>query len=190
MNRSGIGVCVWWWMCACNPEPATSDSSVTCPERAMVHGTGETAVEPLVVGQELTIVNGPQGGWHVWTAAELTGFGPEITVLGSVVATANGAVLASATSEPVWMDLSVSPGDWTYDPATCAGAFYGHETRLDDFVPAGGDSTLEVICNLNGRSLDVTLEVTDVASGEALTSTVAVLGRPDQTTQTSCAQLP
>jgi hypothetical protein len=167
-------------------ESATDPPACADGSPAMTMGTGESAYAPMADGAQAVIVQGAQGGWHLWTAAELTGVGPQVTVVGSAVLIENGLVLASADEEPAWIDLANSPGGALYDAEACTGSFFGLETRLDDFVPPGGSSTLEVICALVNREIAFTVTVTDVGSGASVTDTRTVLGHPDETTASSC----
>lgn len=41
-------------------------------------GTGVAAFEPLLDGQDLVLARGIQGGCHLWLAADVTGFRPEV----------------------------------------------------------------------------------------------------------------
>lgn len=179
----------------CSGEEPTDTGSTgsECPDAplAMAVGTGEIAYEPLADGDEATIVQGPQGGWHLWTAASLTGVGPQVSVVTSITVVENGLVVAapndgaSGHDGPKYLDLTV-PGAGTYDAGACSGTFFGQQTRMDDFVAPDGGTLLDVICALNNRALDFAFTVTDVDSGDTVSDSVQVIGRPDQTTADSC----
>jgi hypothetical protein len=40
-------------------------------------GTGEAEFEPLAEGQEVPIIHGAQGGYHVWLSAQVLGLGAQ-----------------------------------------------------------------------------------------------------------------
>ncbi|HMV70201.1 MAG TPA: hypothetical protein PKA64_25390 [Myxococcota bacterium] len=58
-------------------DPADSDAAVETDPPAVEPGcelgTGATALEPLVDGQDLPQVRGPQGGWHVYGSVRCHG---------------------------------------------------------------------------------------------------------------------
>jgi hypothetical protein len=43
----------------------------TAPTLAVDIGTGEISFEPLSDGGEVTLVHGPQGGFHIWTSVRV-----------------------------------------------------------------------------------------------------------------------
>lgn len=46
-------------------------------EIAIELGTGEWRFEPLVDGQEVRMIHGAQGGWHVWTSVRAADLDPD-----------------------------------------------------------------------------------------------------------------
>src|SRR4029434_4969109 len=45
---------------------ATGCSMDAVSQPAVELGTGESHFEELIDGQDVTLIHGPQGGWHVW----------------------------------------------------------------------------------------------------------------------------
>lgn len=43
-------------------------------------GNGDTAHVPLQDGDPVTMVHGPQGGWHVWVSLAVTNLGPDLRI--------------------------------------------------------------------------------------------------------------
>jgi hypothetical protein len=59
-------------------EPPQSDAGNTATVPDLEVGTGTSAFEPLTDGQSVSIIFGPQGGYHVWAALRLKkSFAPE-----------------------------------------------------------------------------------------------------------------
>ncbi len=73
------------------PEGGDGDAGIAC---TLELGTGETALLPL--GPEVTVdvINGPQGGQHVWCAARLRG-APEDVYLDLTLQDVSGATLSA-----------------------------------------------------------------------------------------------
>lgn len=150
-------------------------------------GTGQFAYEPLLEGDRIVLTNGPQGGWHLWTSARLTGVNPVLSVLGTAKDLETGELLAGSDDLPVTLDLS-EPGVGTYDPGSCAGEFYGQFTYLNDATPAQDDSYLDLICGLEGHELEFSLTITEEATGETASDTVQVLAKLDQSNVPYCRE--
>jgi hypothetical protein len=141
-------------------------------------GTGEYAYEVLLEGDRIVLTNGEQGGWHLWTSARVGGVNPVLSVLGTVKDVQTGTMLAGSDDLPVTIDISES-GEGTYDPASCAGEFYGQFTYLNDATPEAGDSYLDLICSMEGRELEFSVTITEEATGETASDTVNVRARLD-----------
>lgn len=59
-------------------------------------GGGERTFEPVSDGADLTMVHGPQGGWHVLASVRLTGVDPIVSI-DYTVTTGGGQVVADYT---------------------------------------------------------------------------------------------
>jgi hypothetical protein len=62
---------------ACAGQPSLPDACANTGPSAEL-GTGEDAYEPLEAGAEHTMVHGPQGGWHLLFAMQLTAMAPVV----------------------------------------------------------------------------------------------------------------
>lgn len=94
-------ILVWALACA----PAADSGDVTSPadpcragpEPTLEIGQGETLYEPLPDGvPEVTLVHGPQGGYHVLLALRARYLEPDQRVLAHLVGTVEGARLAES----------------------------------------------------------------------------------------------
>lgn len=76
-------------------------------------GTGETAFAALADGDDLELVYGPQGGYHVWGACGIYGVDPEGRVLHYTLSDATtGEVLADLSLALTTRRLTSTSGGW------------------------------------------------------------------------------
>lgn len=174
------------WL-GCQGDSDDSEPSCEGLEPSLSLGTGEFHFEAIDDGDAVTLVNGPQGGWHVWTSGLLTGLGPVVSVLATLVDEQSAIPIAGSDDLPVTLDLS-EPGTGTFAPDTCAASFFGLFAYIDDAQPMGEDSYLDLICMLEGRPLSFSAKVTDEASGAVVTDSVRVRARLDPKNVPYCRQ--
>ena len=129
-------------------------------------GTGQEAYEPVEDGDAVTIQHGPQGGWHIWTAIDVRGTGPNVSVLPGVDWPAGGTSLTYGV-QATFVAL-------VYDDATCEGTHSGEFGYIDtDSGPVKG---LDLICSLAGETLVLSAEVEDLDHpGSTLTDSVEIV---------------
>jgi len=116
-------------------------------------GTGAIMFEPLSTGSPVTIVHGPQGGWHIDIAGEVTGT-TDIVEVASVITLASSGDAIAGDQQPTRIALS----DW--DDAGCTGNFFGITTYVDD-IPS---TDQQAICDMEGETLTIELTVTDLSA--------------------------
>lgn len=76
-------------------------------------GTGETTFAPLADGDELELVYGPQGGYHVWGACGIYGIDPEGACCTTRCATrTTSEVLADLSLALTTRRLTATSGGW------------------------------------------------------------------------------
>ncbi len=164
---------------ACNADKESDDVVDTdgttetdgCPtdELAISPGTGAFEYVPLADGDPVTIVHGPQGGWHIWVAGALTGTAATSALIAPTVVVLKDGTQLAGDQEPQAVTVT-SDG--------CGGTFFGGFAYLDDYAPDEG-TLLEAICRLEGEILDLTVAVTDPASGATSTASVEVVAVRD-----------
>ncbi len=76
-------------------------------------GTGEFQFETLSDGDVVTMVHGPQGGWHIWTSVVTHGSEPEVRIRPAIEAPDLGIRVTDPDLES-FVAL-------VYDDATCEG---------------------------------------------------------------------
>lgn len=146
-------------------EPETCEGT----EPTITVGTGQYGYEALEDGDPVVVVNGPQGGWHVWTSAIVTASSSTLTVHTTLEAPGFAQHSLAGSDDVPWVvDLS-APGVGSWDEGTCSGELYGQYTLVNDAVPPGG-SYLDFICGLEGRELVLGGTITDgdVEAGDSV----------------------
>ena len=169
----------------------TGDTDTDLPEdpclarRArMTVGAGEDAFEPLVAEQDVTMVKGPQGGWHIVTSFTARNVLRLLAVTYKVTDVATGTILHDVdqnllmlTDDPTWM---------------CNGYALNHQSVLPDelTIDAVTGTPPEVLC---GRlvELDVTIKVHDkfpgtIAGDVLVQDSVIVRAQPDPIDGPAC----
>ena len=111
----------------------TAANACSTTDPSVQVGNGEFAHEAVEVGEVVTMIHGPQGGWHVWYSFQSYNFGPTVTftVTGEDRATAGLLV-----NETLNQALVI-----TGDPV-CAGDAWGVTgyLPLDDAKTEGDES--------------------------------------------------
>lgn len=134
----------------------------------------------------MTLVNGPQGGWHIWIAGRMQGLHTEIAAHASARDVRGDVWLAGSNDAPVSLDLSEAGA---YDKDACSGDLYGQRAYLDDAaLPAWADSMLDLVCYLEDRPIELTLTLTDLATGLTASDTVTTLGALDPANVSYCRE--
>lgn len=162
---------------ACQPAPVddTGDDPSTLPvgdidaacmnEAATVElGTGDTGFVPLADGDHVTMVHGPQGGWHVLASARVA------YTLDVVAITYTIDALGSEVSWNRYV-VDLVPED------TCVGAYAGMYGYLDVSRLAEGDADTPPEL-LVGAELTLTLVIED-HDGRTATDSRTVIADPD-----------
>ena len=127
-------------------------------DRALELGTGSWRFEPVEDGQEVELIRGAQGGWHVWVALRTTGVDDDQLPMVLEVQPADDSRPAQITEVPIRLDPPDDEGrrklvGWPAileDPSCLIGEMIRVEARLsmqDDgtelvaeryLVPSGG----------------------------------------------------
>lgn len=152
-----------WWLFSC--------ADLDC-ERGPIDvqiGTGVTKFEPLAEGEDVTMVFGIQGGWHIDVALRVEGVGTDVEVRPEVRRVSDGERLAG-DQLPSLLLLA------DYRPGACRGDALGVRAFLDDATPAVPYP--EFICSLAGERLQIDVDVSDFSERSA-TASIEVTARTD-----------
>jgi hypothetical protein len=177
----------WYWLGAlalagCSGSPRDADKSdgdggCAVGEPVATAGTGNDQYVPLADGDTVTMIHGPQGGWHIETAGLVQATAPQVAIL-PVILTDTGQQITT-NSQPEFKALV------GYDETTCEGTFFNTRAFLDD--DAGPGTPEENICLLEGRTLELSLTVSDIVNGGEHTATVNVVAALDPIDVEGCA---
>ncbi len=137
-------------------------------------GTGEFAFAPLYGGADVEFVFGLQGSWHLWVGGEVTAPSQTIAWQSTVIVHDSGAQISGAGEFPASTVLN----DWS----ECQGTFFGARApvELAGTTPDALDTF--ICCDLPGETLDITLVVIDLVTGETATSVGSATGSIDAKT--------
>jgi hypothetical protein len=130
-----------------------------------VIGDGQPVFTPLIPGQEVTIVHGPQGGWHVLASIQLANMIPFVTVEYTV------------DTIPDLTRVSYNLYNIQIDWADCVGELVNIFGYLEVSALEEGDLDTPPEL-LVGRTIRLTMKVTDV-EGRTATASIDVVGKLD-----------
>lgn len=147
----------------------TATETDPCTTPALAVGTGIDAYTPLTDGDPLTVVFGPQGGWHVDVGAEVFGVEQIVSIESELQW---GAEARSLTGTPLPQTLALVPSK------PCGWSLFGQRAFLDPAL-FDGDDAAGFVCGLEGQPGTLRLQVTDVADAVTLDDEVAVVLRRD-----------
>lgn len=160
-------------LCACVPDdgspverPDRVDTALDpCPPAVEI-GTGDEQWEDIATDAPLTMIHGPQGGWHMLASVRIGGAAPEVHVRYQILHPASGTLVSNNS-----YNLALAMED------DCEGTYSGMYGYLD--VTALEDGELNTPPELlAGESLVIRMEVDD-ALGHAATAEKTVTAVAD-----------
>lgn len=151
-----------------NVNPGDSGSPDPCDASSADVGTGLDAYVPLSSGDPLTVVFGPQGGWHIDVGARILGT-EQIVSFTSELVLLEGE--QSLTGTPFPTTLGLVPHE------TCGWTLFGIRAILDD--KTFGTDPAEFVCGLDGQTARLELEVSDTVNDLTLADDVEVTLQTD-----------
>ena len=154
----------------CGERGSDSDALSPCMGLEVDLGEGEFAYTPREDGGPVTMTHGPQNGWHIDLAGEIRGTTGTVSIVPSVVESSQGVSIAGLGQEEF-----VQVVGWT--PSTCSGTFFRLRAFIDDVDPGGPYQRF--ICTLRDNSLQVSVVVTDLESGETVTAGFNAIAKLD-----------
>ena len=164
------------FLLACGRSPVDSDSAAaavgeidtgcTSEPATLELGTGSDTFETLADGQQLTMVHGPQGGWHMLGSGRVTNTRDVVGFLYTIEAVESGV---QVSWNQYYVQLA-SVGD-------CTGAYPGMYGYLDVAALADGDADTppEILA---GQEMRLDLTVTD-PDGRTATDSRTVIAALD-----------
>ncbi|MFN7145228.1 MAG: hypothetical protein ACK4YP_15750 [Myxococcota bacterium] len=150
-------------------------AACACDAPAITIGTGDITFEPLDEGSPLTMVHGPQGGWHMLGSAKMENLLPIVRIHFTIDRVADGARVADMN----YNVQMVAEGE-------CGGYFPGMYGYLDvsGIASEEADTPPEL---LGGAELLLSMEVTDT-EGRIASDTLRVVAALDPVDAESAAE--
>ncbi len=158
----------------------TTTSSCEDPDMTLTLGTGADSYVALAEGDPVTLVHGPQGGWHIEVSGQVAHTSQEVAILPTITVVSSGDQIAGDQNQNL-MALS------NFDDASCSGEFFGVNALVGDPHPEDTLPESCYICSLAGELLDLSITVEDFNSGDSVTETVQVIVEPDPGDVEPCA---
>jgi len=115
-------------------------------------GTGIDSYVGIQEGDDMVMVHGPQGGWHIDVGGRVNHTEELVSIEATFTNLADGTLIAGDQVES-----RVALVNW--DDAGCSGDFYGQRIFVDDINSNVGQGD---ICALDGAELEMTLTVTAI----------------------------
>lgn len=178
------------WLAGCSGSSSDADptgdtssdpvDACTLGDITVAPGTGASAYLPLAEGDHVTMVHGPQGGWHIESAGLVGNATPEVAVHPVITVPEMGDLEVSGTQQGAFIALS------GYDEASCTGNFFNVRAFLDT-DRATGPSDIDFVCSLAGKTLAFSIEVSDISGARMSVGTVNVIADPDPADAATCS---
>lgn len=157
-----------------------TDGGACGGDLAVVPGTGATGFVQLNPGDPVTMVHGPQGGWHVETAGFVTSSLQNVAVAPTLFASSLAMQIAGDQQDQ-FIALA------QYSAEGCSGQFSGVRAFVDDVDSSTlGLDYQQFICSLEGQTLELTIAIEDVGSGTSATATQTVTAQLDTADVGAC----
>lgn len=150
----------------------------TADDIALEVGTGEEAYVPLADGDTVTMVHGPQGGWHVETGGLVTHSETEVSILPAIRSDGLGIDVTGA-QQANFQALA------SYDESACTGVFYGVRAFIETDRPTG-PAGQEFVCSLAGEAVTLSVVTEDLVSLRQATAEVDVVLQLDPADIPNC----
>jgi len=127
-------------------------------------GTGVDAYVGLNDGDDVVMVHGPQGGWHIDVGGLVTNTDQLVSIDAKFIDTDTDTLVAGDQVE-------VRQALVGWDDVGCSGEFFGVRVFVDDLADT---VTQDDICDLEGANLEMTLTVIALESKPAATTVVTL----------------
>ena len=170
---------------ACEMEEPADGSDTGGPEGCLADdlglslGTGVLEYSPVSENDDITIVHGPQGGWHIDVAGRLSNTGQEVSIAPTVTLLETGDQLAGDQNPSLQAIVD-------YDADACTGDFFGLRAFIDDFSPQDDLPYQAFVCSLGGKQLALSVRVTDFATNRTVVEEVTLVAAHDAVDQENC----
>ncbi|MCB9666088.1 MAG: hypothetical protein H6732_18415 [Alphaproteobacteria bacterium] len=138
-------------------------------------GTGEETFEALTEGQDLAMVHGAQGGWHLPVAVRAAHVPQFVRLTYRVVDLGTGVTITS--QDPLALNVALVPevlGSWA-----CSGEYPNLFAYLDFSTLGASDTDADPWMSLDGRRVRLEASIASSAGDALASAAVEVVARPD-----------
>ena len=161
--------------CTSHGADSASDAArVECEtaQPTAVIGTGEYAWEPLEPGDEITMVHGPQGGWHILGSARIGAMYDNVEIHYTITDVPSGHVV----SDNNYFVQQVSLDD-------CEGEVIGRYGYLNDYAALGeADTPWELLAC---HEVMLAMSITDRTWKKTVDASLELIAVPDPADSTA-----
>ena len=164
-------------LCACSSDrDDTASASADCEaaDATAVIGTGEYAWESLSAGDEITMVHGPQGGWHILGSVRMAAMYQNVEIHYTITDGPSGHVV----SDNDYFVQQVPVDD-------CEGEVigrYGYLNEYEKLVEGDADTPWEILAC---HEVTMTMSVVDPTWKKATEASLNVIAVPDPADSTA-----
>lgn len=138
-----------------------------CEDASFEFGSGDSSFQPISDGEDLTMIHGPQGGWHLWGSVRAANTRDVVKIRFTAVDVETQTTVVDVTNQ---VALAME--------SDCVGVYTGMYGFLDvDSLASGeADTPPELLCD---HQLELSMTLTDSA-GRHLVETRTVRAAPDE----------
>ncbi len=149
------------------------DDACRCEEASLEIGSGPNQFVPIEEGEDVVMVFGPQGGWHIWGSIRAINTRDVVKIEFQV---------RDLVSDTIVVDVKNQVGLAMNDD--CSGTYTGMFGFLDVMHLAEGDldTPPELLCN---HPIRMSMSMTDTG-GRAVTRELDLYARPDAADSETC----
>jgi hypothetical protein len=149
-------------------------------------GNGESCHDAFPTEGCVTMVHGPQGGWHIWISFETQTFRNVVAYEIDIVDVASGESLIKDDADSARVAILPSEDECVYSYPGIFG-YLNQLSNLPGFEFDADDTPPELLCN---SELDISITITDT-DGREVTSTHRAIASGDPNLDADiCAPLP
>jgi hypothetical protein len=158
-----------------------SDDLAACEgtEPSAVIGTGEYAWQDLSPGDEVTMVHGPQGGWHILGSVRIDDMSPNVEIHYTITDVPSGLVVSDNEYFVQQVPLSGCKGEVV--------GRYGYLNLYDDLVSGEADTPWELLAC---HELTLTMAIDDPNWDKSVEASLDAIAVPDPSDSIAPCPLP
>ena len=151
----------------------TIDASCRCNEPSFDFGTGDSSFVPVSDGDDVTMIHGPQGGWHIWGSVRVSNTRDVVKIGFTAVDIESQKTVVDVTNQVALAMENDCTGTYT--------GMYGF-IDVEELAVEELDTPPELLCL---HDLELTMTLTD-SGGRHMVEKRRVRAMPDQADTDIC----